>query len=427
MHTPIDMICPPKRNRARKLYCKAWEVTKSGGVLDCYCILVLMQTVQDIESLSLDPQGDRPLYLQVVEQIERRVATGALQPGEHLPPVRALAARLGINAGTVARAYADLERAGVIATRRGGGSSVSSGSRDARLAAVREERLRGIVGRAALDALSLGYSPEDIAAAFTLQTARWREGRQVPQAEPGIASTATDINTIVLTGSHDLTLDLLAGYLRRRAPEMVLSITSVGSLGGLIALEREEAHIAGAHLLDEETGDYNIPFVKRLLPGQGVVLVTLAHRHQGLIVGPGNPKGIEGLEDLRQPGIRYVNRQRGSGTRVLLDYSTRQVGILPDEIQGYDHEVDTHVAVAAAVAGGHADAGLGIYGAARAFGLGFVSLVRERYDLVIPRRHYDGRAVQTLLETIGDDEFKRVVQAVGGYDTADTGRVIVVS
>lgn len=387
-----------------------------------------MQIIQNPERLKLELQGSAPLYVQIVDQIQSHVATGRLQPGEQLPTVRALASQLGINPGTVGRAYAELERAGVIVTHRGGGSYVAVRSQNDQLTAMREERLRTIIGRAALEALSLGYSPEDIGEAFNSHLALWTEVREEEQAETGATSALlASPNTVIVTGSHDLILDLLASHLRRRFPEVDLQVTNVGSLGGLVALEHDEAHVAGVHLLDEETGAYNAPFVKRILPGQEVILVTLVYRFVGLIVAGGNPKGINGLADLRRPGVRFINRQRGGGTRVLFDYKIRQLGIKPQEIEGYEREADSHVAVAAAVAGGTVDAGLGIYGAARSFGLSFVPLVRERFDLAIPRRHYDRQSVRLLLETIVSDEFKQVVQALGGCDTDETGRITVVT
>lgn len=385
-----------------------------------------MQHIQWPVHIQPDPHAEVPLYLQLMQQMQHAVATGRLEPGQQLPTVRGLAAELGINPGTVSKAYSGLEREGIIVTHRGGGSHVSWTADSAPLAEMREARLRSIVGQAALEALSLGYLPQEIEAAFVLDMALWRQERE--RGEPGAmtATLARRRNAIVLTGSHDLTLDLIASHLRKDNPEITLSITNVGSLGGLIALQREEAHLAGAHLLDEETGEYNIPFVKRLLPGQAVALVTLAHRFQGLIVARGNPKGVNSLEDLARPGVCFANRQRGSGTRVLLDYKLREIGIIPEAIQGFEREMDTHMAVAAAVASGAADVGLGIYGAARSLGLGFVPVVKERYDLVIPRRHYDSQFIKPLLDVISSREFKEVVNDIGGYDTADTGKVTMV-
>ncbi|MBI2865545.1 MAG: GntR family transcriptional regulator [Chloroflexi bacterium] len=374
-------------------------------------------------NLRVDLQSDIPIYSQIVEQVERGLAAGHLQPGQQLPTVRALAGQLDVNPGTVARAYSELERLGIIATHRGGGSFIAARGDEAGLGAIREGRLWTIVGKAALEALSLGYTPPEIEAAFALHMARWRVERE--KGEPGavIARFAEKQNTIILTGSHDLALDLLASHLRRRYPHITLSVSNVGSLGGLIALEREEAHVAGAHLLDEETGEYNLPFVKRLLPGQEVVLLTLFHRVQGLMLPPGNPKRVRGLDDLRGGGVRFVNRQKGAGTRVLLDYRLKLLGIQAGEVLGYEREEQTHLAVAAAVASGAADAGLGILAAARSFGLEFLPLVKERYDLVVPRRHYDSLLFSSLATVIGDGEFRQVVESLGGYDVSEMGRI----
>jgi putative molybdopterin biosynthesis protein len=230
--------------------------------------------------------------------------------------------------------------------------------------------------------------------------------------------------TIVAIGSHDLALDLLSNALARRSPGASLASANVGSLGGLIALARGEAHLAGSHLLDEQTGEYNVGYVRRhLAEVGGVVIVTLAGRVQGLIVPPGNPRRLQTLADLAQPGVQFVNRQRGSGTRVLLDYRLHQAAIAPRQIAGYEREEYTHLAVSAAVASGAADVGLGILAAARALDLEFVPLFNERYDLVIPRRHYESAALAPLLEIIRGAEFRTQVDALGGYDVSEMGNV----
>ncbi len=230
--------------------------------------------------------------------------------------------------------------------------------------------------------------------------------------------------TIVAIGSHDLTLDLLANLLRRNHPGLSFASSNVGSLGGLMALRRREAHLAGCHLLDEETGEYNVPYIRRVLPNEEVVLVHLVYRQQGLMVRKGNPKGIHTLEDLLRHGVSFINRQRGSGTRVLLDYEMKRRGLDPAGIDGYEREEFTHTAVAAAVDSARADVGLGILAAARALKLDFVPLLKERYDLAIPRRFFEGPLLEPLLETVGSDAFKTQVNALGGYDTSETGEVI---
>jgi putative molybdopterin biosynthesis protein len=231
-------------------------------------------------------------------------------------------------------------------------------------------------------------------------------------------------NTIVIVGSHDNTLDVLADQLRAGDGALTLSSSHVGSMGGLMAVKRGVCHLAGAHLLDTETGVYNISYVKRYLPETKVRLVNLVMRDQGLIIPKGNPKGIKGIEDLSRDDVFFINRQGGSGTRILLDYRLGQVGLSPERINGYTNEEFTHMNVAVAVLSGSADAGLGIYAAARALNLDFIPIVTEEYDLVIPEIHLDTKNIQTLLETIQTAEFKSRVQALGGYSTEKTGTVM---
>ncbi|MGQ9497384.1 MAG: molybdopterin biosynthesis protein [Desulfotomaculales bacterium] len=230
--------------------------------------------------------------------------------------------------------------------------------------------------------------------------------------------------TTVVIGSHDIALDVLANFLKVKYPEAGLSSAHVGSLGGLLALQRGEAHMAGTHLLDEETGEYNVSYIKKYLAGRGVVLVNLAYREQGFIVAPGNPKRIEGFADLARDDVRFVNRQRGAGTRVLLDYHLKQLGIDPRSINGYTREEYTHMAVAAAVAGGSCDVGLGIRAAAAALGLGFVPVAQERYDLCIPEAFLETPQVTRVLEVLGDAAFQEAVRRLGGYNLRDCGKVM---
>ena len=230
--------------------------------------------------------------------------------------------------------------------------------------------------------------------------------------------------TIVAIGSHDLTLDLLAQFLAATGQGQRLSSANVGSLGGLVALRRGEAHLAGSHLLDPETGQYNVAYVQRYLPGLEVVLLTLVGREQGWIVPPGNPKGLSGWQDAANPDVRIVNRQRGAGTRVLLDYQLGLLGLNASDVQGYEREEYTHLAVAAAVASGTADAGLGIRAAARALELDFVPLAQERYDLVIPEEYYRSRLLRPLLDLLHDDSFRAAVAEMPGYDVSLMGDIV---
>jgi molybdenum cofactor synthesis domain-containing protein len=228
-------------------------------------------------------------------------------------------------------------------------------------------------------------------------------------------------NTIVVIGSHDITIDLLADEVRKRGHNIRISSGNVGSLGGLIALRRGICHLAGSHLLDTETGEYNLSYIRRYLRGVKVSVFHLVLRDQGLIVAKGNPKRIKSIEDLPREGIAFVNRQAGSGTRVLLDYKLAQRRINPESIQGYDHEEFTHMAVAVDVLSGAADCGVGIYAAAKALGLDFIPMEQEQYDLVLPSSVLDNPRMQLLLETIRSPEFRERVLALGGYDPSKSG------
>jgi putative molybdopterin biosynthesis protein len=231
--------------------------------------------------------------------------------------------------------------------------------------------------------------------------------------------------TIVAIGSHDLVLDVAASALRATDPLVTLASSNVGSLAGLAALRDGLCHLAGSHLLDPTTGDYTLPYLDRLFgAGADVAVIRLVHRDQGLIVAPGNPLGLKGIADLAQPGLRYVNRQRGAGTRVLLDQELAKLDLTPDQIFGYAREEHTHLGVAAAVAAGRADAGLGILAAARAFGLDFVPVDREPYDLVLRAETVDAPLLEPLWTLLADPTFQDRVEALGGYSCAETGRRI---
>ena len=231
--------------------------------------------------------------------------------------------------------------------------------------------------------------------------------------------------TIVVVGSHDNTLDVLADQIKARYSHLTLSSSHVGSMGGLMAIKKGVCHLAGSHLLDPEDGSYNLSYIQKFLAQLDVKLVNLVFRDQGLMVKRGNPRGIKGIEDLAREDITFINRQAGSGTRILLDYRLDQIGINPAQINGYQHEEFTHMAVAVAVLSGTADTGLGIYAAAAALDLDFIPVVTEQYDLIIPSTHFESENIQLLLETINTSEFKNRVEALGGYSTQRTGEIIL--
>ncbi|MCF8091536.1 MAG: molybdopterin biosynthesis protein [Desulfotignum sp.] len=258
---------------------------------------------------------------------------------------------------------------------------------------------------------------------------------KIPRDVEGISETETATaqllrplsaieNTLVITGSHDNTLDLLADQMRRHHDRIGISSSHVGSMGGLMAIRNSACHLAGAHLLDPDDGSYNVTYVRKYLPGIPVRLVNLVMREQGLIVPKGNPKNIGVITDLKDKKLRFINRQPGSGTRILFDYKLMKSQLTAADIAGYEDDEYTHMSVAVAVLSGRADAGLGIMAAARALDLDFVPIVTEAYDLVIPERFFNTPNVQILLETITGQAFKKRVMALGGYGVKNTGREI---
>lgn len=230
--------------------------------------------------------------------------------------------------------------------------------------------------------------------------------------------------TIVVTGSHDLSVDVLHTLLRKLHPDRFLVSSHVGSMSGILAIQKGEAHAAGIHLFDEETGTYNVPFIEKYLKGQDVVLVQLVYREQGWILPKGNPLGIKSVADLIKPGVTYINRQRGAGTRLLFDYLLKKEGMDRNAVYGYDREAINHLGVAAAVAGGAADVGLGIYSAAQAMDLDFIPVAEERYDLLMSKRFYSSIEGQVLLQIIRSESFRTEMEALGGYSCRESGQIV---
>ncbi|HEX6384921.1 MAG TPA: substrate-binding domain-containing protein [Anaerolineae bacterium] len=226
---------------------------------------------------------------------------------------------------------------------------------------------------------------------------------------------------IVAMGSHDPALDLLAQELRQGDNVPDVFTVPVGSLDGLIALRQGLCRLAGCHLLDSESGDYNLSYVRHLFPGEVMGLLTLAHRQQGLLVAKGNPYHIQTPVDLARPDITFVNRQRGTGTRLWLERELSRLGVAPQQVRGYEQEVNTHFRVAKAVATGQADVGLGVMAAARQFDLDFVPLFEERYELVMPVNEYGNPLLQPLLDYLQTAECRRIINRLSGYSVARTG------
>jgi putative molybdopterin biosynthesis protein len=263
-------------------------------------------------------------------------------------------------------------------------------------------------------AQAVAYIPEDVEGV---------EAGETITAELLVPKADLD-RVLVHVGSHDNTIDLMANELMGLASPMRLVSSHAGSMGGLTALKEGAALFAGAHLFDPETGDFNFPFIKRYLSDIPVTVVNLAIRHQGLIVAKGNPLGIKGIEDLARAEVNFINRQRGAGTRILLDHHLKQASIKPRDVRGYENEEFTHMAVAVNVLTGAAACGLGIYAAAKALDLDFVPLAHERYDLVIPSQHMQDPRVQTLLRMIATDDVKTKIKELGGYEIDLTGQIM---
>lgn len=231
-------------------------------------------------------------------------------------------------------------------------------------------------------------------------------------------------NTIVCIGSHDPIIDIISDMLHFKSGKYYLSSAHVGSMGGIMSLKSGETHISPIHLLDIESGEYNIPYIKKYLPGRNMALIKGVKRIQGLMVPKGNPLNIKSLKDVADLGLSFVNRQRGSGTRIFLDYNLKKFNISPENISGYEKEEFTHIGVAAVIAAGDADCGLGIYSAAELMGLDFIALGNEEYDFAVPKEFLSLDMIKEFIKVIKTDEFKRELDKFGGYDYEDIGEII---
>lgn len=306
-------------------------------------------------------------------------------------------------------------------------------SRQAPSALGQEEFLRVKLGRVGKNMIA---TPVGRGAGLLMSLVRADGIVRIPSQSEGLgAGTEVDVellrssdeieHTVVCIGSHDNAIDLLANRFKKNHPRCSLSSAHVGSMGGILAIKKGEAHIAGTHLLDDESGEYNVPFLKRYLHEIPVILINLVYRQQGFILPAGNPKTILGFEDLIRKDVTFINRQGGSGTRLLTDMMLRNAGLRSADIAGYDREEYTHMGIASAVLTGVADVGMGILAAAQALGLDFVPVARERYDIVVPAEFIELESVRSLLSVIRDDTaYRKEVESLGGYDVSDMGRIL---
>jgi molybdate-binding protein/DNA-binding transcriptional regulator YhcF (GntR family) len=360
------------------------------------------------------------LYHQIAEAIRNDILTGRYRPGDRLPSVRQLCENWNCTPGTIQRAYHELAQEGLLVSQAGRGTHVAGMISQVKAQEQGTLRRANLVNRSEaflLEALTSGYNLGEIQEAIDMAMDRWRTINTPHAAQP--------VETLRFAGSHDMVINELARFFFGQVVQGVtLQLTYNGSLGGLIALVEGKADLAGCHLWDAESDTYNSPFVRRLLPGKEVTMLTLAHRRQGLIVAAGNPHNIHRLADLARPGVRFVNRQPGSGTRVWLDAVLSREEIDRGSIKGYDDERLTHSAVARAIAEGSADVGLGLETASHAFGLDFVFLNRERYDLIMRQEMANHPVIQKLMAWLASDEGKQFVSRHQGYESQYTGSLV---
>ncbi len=258
--------------------------------------------------------------------------------------------------------------------------------------------------------------PKQLVDEWVMTSARENVGARLRHSPPD--------NQVVVAGSNDLALELLAKEVNLRFPMYNVSLSNLGSLGGVVALQHGSCHIAASHLLDERTGDYNVPIMKTSYPDLDVKILNLCYREQGLIVRSGNPLGIQNLRDLADRKAVVVNRQEGSGSRVLFDYKLKQDGIDPAALQIHAKVAYTHMEVALDVLSGSADAGIGILAAAKMLGLGFIPLAKERFDLILRAEHASIEVVKALRQVLASEKFKLDIAQMAGYDARDTGMIL---
>jgi molybdate-binding protein/DNA-binding transcriptional regulator YhcF (GntR family) len=355
------------------------------------------------------------VYMQIADSIRADISSGKFVSGDKLPTVRELTRTWNCTVGTAQRAYQKLASEGLVITRVGKGTLVIGsnpvGFTDPLRRAALIHRAEGFL----LEVLTNGYSPLDVEDAVRTALDRWR-------VVSALKPESKDKN-IRFSGSHDLAVAWMATHFNEIVPGVHLQIAFSGSLGGILAIANNEADVAGAHLWDDKTDSYNVPFIQKHIPGVNIALITLAHRRIGLIVQSGNPKSINNLRDLTKPGVKFVNRQPGSGTRVWLDAMLKKEGIMPVSINGYYQEKSTHSDVAAEVANHNVDVGIGLEAAARAYGLDFIFLTRERYDMIMRYEEFETGETTLLLKWLKGKESKSLFDRLKGYESDESGEV----
>lgn len=353
------------------------------------------------------------LYNKLAEVFRKQILSGEIKPGEKLPSVRAVADQWTCTVGTVQKTYQLLSEQGLVSSHAGQGTIVIYGKSPNQYMPYRRAQLLHRSESFLLEVLGAGYDPVEIEETFRESLDRLRV------VQPNNAPAPKNI--LRFNGSHDLAIAWIASHFKEIAPGWVLELNFTGSLRGLMALENNQAEIAGCHLWDEVTNSYNLPFIQKLLPGKHLEVVTLCTRSIGLMLAPGNPMMVHSLEDLTRADLKFINRQDGSGIRVWLDAQIHKLGISPEQISGYADEVSTHSEVALAIAEKRVDAGIGIEAAARHYGLDFLPLIKEQYDLVFPEPINQHPAIIKLLTWLAGPDARKEIARILGYGVEKTG------
>lgn len=358
------------------------------------------------------------LYLQIADSIRRNILNGNYNSGDRLPSVREMSKQWGCTQGTVQRAYHELSQQGIIESRAGKGTRVSGNLTPVQRNKDTVIRRVTLVNRSEeflLEALSKGYTLEEIQNSINIAMDRWK--LLATQEQNKIKKT------IKYIGSHDPLFNSISNRFTEIFPGYGIKINFSGSMGGLLALKNNSADLSGCHLWDPDSNTYNLVAVRKIFSSERMVLLTLAHRRLGIILPPGNPHKVNSIADIVQKRVRFANRQSGSGTRVWLDAMLIKNGISPDHVVGYDNEYSTHSEIGRVIAEGSAGAGIGLESVAVAYGLDFVFLTTERYDLVFYQDQIEEKPFDLLIQWLQSTEGNNFVKQFPGYDYLETGKV----
>jgi putative molybdopterin biosynthesis protein len=363
--------------------------------------------------------NDLPIYQRIAASIKDDILSGKIEPGMRLPGVRELSAKWNCTPGTIQKSYGQLVQTGLVISQPGKGTFVTGGvgKMQPGYSSLRKATLVLRTEQFFLENITDGFSLDDLAQSFHLAADHWRSLESLPR----IAAPAT----IRFYGSCDSVINALPELMDTVLPGTRMNIQTVGSMAGLLAVSQGKADLTGCNLWDEKSGEYNLPYIYRLLPVKQVRVVTLAHRRIGFMVAPGNPLQIHQFSDLTRKGVRFINRQNGSGTRVWLDSEIKRNKINPETISGYNLEKNSHSDIAMAIAMGHADVGVGLQSVAVTLGLDFVMLTRERYDLVALSSKATSDPILSLFLWLDSRAGREFVKSFPGYEADHTGEVII--